>query len=158
MMTAAATLTGNYIGAGDDERLHKVSRMTILSEIVLMTVTGSLLFIFAPNMVMIFSKDPDVIKLCTTVLRMVACSEPFFGVSIVLEGMMQGAGETKFSFFVNIIAMWVVRILGTFITTRLMGMSLVAAWACMIGHNMTLFLCYLIYYRTGKWAKPIKDQ
>ena len=158
MMTAAATLTGNYIGAGDDERLHKVSRMTILSEIVLMTVTGSLLFIFAPNMVMIFSKDPDVIKLCATVLRMVACSEPFFGVSIVLEGMMQGAGETKFSFFVNIIAMWVVRILGTFITTRLMGMSLVAAWACMIGHNMTSFLCYLIYYRTGKWANPIKDQ
>ena len=77
--------------------------------------------------------------------------------SNVLEGMLQGAGDTKFSFFANIIAMWTVRILGTFITTRILGMSLVAAWACMIGHNMTLFLCYLIYYRTGKWAKPLND-
>lgn len=158
MMSAAATLTGNCIGARDEERLHKISRMTILSEVVLMTVTGSLLFIFAPNLVMLFSKDPAVIKLCSTVLRMVACSEPFFGVSNVLEGMLQGAGDTKFSFVVNIVAMWTVRILGTFITTRLLGMSLAAAWACMIGHNMTLFVCYLIYYRTGRWAKPLNEQ
>ena len=157
MMSAAATLTGNCIGAGDKERLEKISRVTILSEVVLMIFTGSLLFIFAPDLVRIFSKDPEVIKLCSTVLRMVACSEPFFGVSNVLEGMLQGAGDTKFSFFANIIAMWTVRILGTFITTRILGMSLVAAWACMIGHNMTLFLCYLIYYRTGKWAKPLND-
>lgn len=155
MMSAAATLTGNYIGAEDKEGLRKVSTMTIVSEVVLMTVTGGLLFLFAPNMVMIFSKDPSVIKLCSTVLRMVACSEPFFGVSLVLEGMLQGAGDTRFSFFANILTMWVVRILGTFITTGLMGLSLVAAWACMIGHNTTLFFCFLIYYRRGKWAHPI---
>ena len=158
MMTAAATLTGNYIGANDKEGLRKVSTMAMISEVVLMTITGGLLFIFAPNMVMIFSKDPAVIQLCSTVLRMVACSEPFFGVSLVLEGMLQGAGDTKFSFFANIIAMWGVRILGTYITTKLMGMSLVAAWACMIGHNMVLFLCFLIYYRSGKWIHSIGDQ
>ena len=158
MMSAAATLTGNYIGAGDQERLKKVTRMTIFSEVVLMTVTGSLLFIFAPDLVSIFSKDPAVIELCSTVLRMVACSEPFFGVSTVLEGMLQGAGDTRFPFIVNIIGMWTVRILGTYITTKLMGMSLVAAWACMIGHNMTIFVCYLIYYKTGKWAKPLSEQ
>ncbi|MBP5379397.1 MAG: MATE family efflux transporter, partial [Ruminococcus sp.] len=89
-MTAAATLTGNYIGAKDSESLHKVARVTILCEVLMMVFTGSLLFIFAPKMVSIFSKDPAVIALCTTVLRMVACSEPFFGVSNVLEGMLQG--------------------------------------------------------------------
>ena len=157
MMSAAATLTGNCIGAGDHDRLKKISRVTILSETVLMIFSGSMLFIFAPDLVRIFSKDPAVIKLCSTVLRMVACSEPFFGVSTVLEGMLQGAGDTRFSFFANIITMWAVRILGTFITTKILGMSLISAWACMIGHNVTLFFCYLIYYRTGKWAKPLND-
>ena len=85
MMAAAATLTGNAIGAGDKEKLRSISRMTILCEVVMMVFTGSLLFIFAPKMVSIFSKDAEVIALCSTVLRMVACSEPFFGVSNVLE-------------------------------------------------------------------------
>ena len=155
MMSAAATLTGNYIGAGDKEGLRKVTAMTIVSEVVLMTVTGGLLFAFAPQLVMIFSKDAPVIRLCSTVLRMVACSEPFFGVSLVLEGMLQGAGDTRFSFFANIITMWAVRILGTYIAIRMMGLSLVAAWACMIAHNTALFFCFLIYYRSGKWAHPM---
>lgn len=158
MMAAAATLTGNAIGAGDKERLHKVSRMTILCEVLMMVFTGSLLFIFAPKMVAIFSKDMAVITLCTTVLRMVACSEPFFGVSNVLEGMLQGAGDTRFSFAVNIIAIWTVRILGTFICTRILGLGLESAWGCMIAHNMTTFICYTIYYRTGKWAHPISEE
>ena len=157
MMAAAATLTGNAIGAGDKEKLRSISRMTILCEVVMMVFTGSLLFIFAPKMVSIFSKDAEVITLCSTVLRMVACSEPFFGVSNVLEGMLQGAGDTKCSFAVNIIAIWTVRILGTFICTRLLGLGLEAAWACMIAHNMTTFLCYTVYYRKGKWAHPIPE-
>ena len=157
MMAAAATLTGNAIGAGDKENLRSISRMTLLCEVVMMVFTGSLLFIFAPKMVSIFSKDAEVITLCSTVLRMVACSEPFFGVSNVLEGMLQGAGDTKCSFAVNIIAIWTVRILGTFICTRLLGLGLEAAWACMIAHNMTTFLCYTVYYRKGKWAHPIPE-
>ena len=71
--------------------------------------------------------------------------------------MLQGAGDTKFSFAVNIIAIWTVRILGTFICTRLLGLGLEAAWACMIAHNMTTFLCYTVYYRKGKWAHPIPE-
>ena len=157
MMAAAATLAGNAIGAGDKEKLHKVSRMTILCEVLMMVFTGSLLFIFAPSMVRLFSKDMAVIALCSTVLRMVACSEPFFGVSNVLEGILQGAGDTRFSFAVNIIAVWTVRILGTYIFTRLLGFGLEAAWGCMIAHNMTTFLCYTIYYRKGKWAHPITE-
>ena len=157
MMAAAATLTGNAIGAGDKERLRNISRVTILCEVLMMVFTGSLLFAFAPKMVAIFSGDAAVIALCSTVLRMVACSEPFFGVSNVLEGMLQGAGDTKFSFAVNIIAIWTVRILGTFICTRLLGFGLEAAWACMIAHNMTTFICYTIYYRKGKWAHPLQE-
>lgn len=158
MMAAAATLTGNAIGAGDKERLHKISRVTILCEVIMMTFTGSLLFAFAPRLVRIFSKDPAVITLCSTVLRMVACSEPFFGVANVLEGMLQGAGDTKYSFVVNIAAIWTVRILGTFICTRLLGLGLESAWGCMIAHNMTLFICYSIYYRSGRWAHPITEE
>ena len=43
-----------------------------------------------------------------------------------------------------------VRILGTFICTRFLGLGLVAAWGCMIGHNLLLFALFAVYYATGK--------
>ncbi|MBQ5320709.1 MAG: MATE family efflux transporter, partial [Oscillospiraceae bacterium] len=92
MQTAAATLAGNALGARDRERIRSLGRMIILIETLLMIASGSLLFIFAENMMGLFSKDAEVILLGTTVLKMVALSEPFYGVPIIIEGMMQGMG------------------------------------------------------------------
>ena len=154
MMAAAATLSGNAVGARDKTRLRDLGRIIILIEISLMTVSGALLFVFAPQMVRLFSRDAAVIALGSLVLRMVACSEPFYGVTIVIEGMLQGAGRTNAPFIINVIGMWGVRNLGGFICTRLLGMGLIAGWACMIGHNMLMFLLFLIYYLRGRWDRP----
>lgn len=147
MQTAAATLTGNAIGAKEPEKQAAMSKMIVLSETLMMIVSGAVLFIFAPDLLRLFSKDEEVIRLGTTVLRMVALSEPFYGISIVTEGMLQGAGKTVYPFIFNVICMWGVRIAGTFICTQLLSMGLVSAWGCMIGNNMLLLVMFRIYYR-----------
>jgi Na+-driven multidrug efflux pump len=157
MQTAAATLAGNALGAKDEKRIHELGRMIILVEVSLMVVSGSLLFVFAPEMVGIFSNDPSVIALGTAVLRMVAVSEPFYGVFIIIEGMLLGMGKTKVPFVFSIIGMWGVRIVGTFICTQLLGMGLISAWACMIAHNLLLFTMFLLCYLSGKW-NPMHKQ
>lgn len=151
MQTAAATLIGNALGARDEGMMRRLARMLVGIEMVLMVVSGGLLFIFAPGMMSLFTIDAAVIALGATVLRMVAVSEPFFGVAIILEGMLQGTGNTMAPFVFNIIGMWGVRILGTFVCTRLLHMGLVAAWACMIAHNLLLFLLLLTYSLRGRW-------
>ena len=64
---------------------------------------------------------------------------------------MQGVGKTTAPFVYNVVGMWGIRIAGTFICTRLLGMGLVSAWACMIGHNMLLFIFFTVHYLTGRW-------
>ena len=151
MMTAAATLTGNALGARDKGRMRDLTQMLLILEIGMMVISGTLLFIFAPGMMALFTIDGAVIALGATVLRMVAVSEPFYGVAIILEGMLQGVGNTVTPFIFNILGMWGVRILGTFLCTRLLGLGLVAAWGCMIAHNLLLFLLLSLHYRRGKW-------
>lgn len=150
MQTAAATLAGNALGARDHKKLKSLAGTILPLEVGLMVVTGGLLLIFAPQLMSIFTKDPQVKALGTTVLRMVAISEPFYGVPIVLEGIMQGIGRTVPPFVFNILGMWCIRIFGTFICTRILGLGLVAAWGCMIGHNVTLFALFATYYALGK--------
>ncbi len=151
MQTAAATLAGNAYGANDSKRMKDLASMFIPIEIGLMILSGCALFISAPTLVGIFSKSEDVIALGSTVLRMVAVSEPFYGFSIIIEGMMQGVGKTKQPFVYNIIGMWGVRIVGTAICTQLLSFGLVSAWACMIAHNLLLFVLFLICYVKGSW-------
>ena len=158
MQTAAATLAGNALGAGDNDRLRKTGRMILLIEVVLMVVSGSALFAFAPAMMSLFSRDAQVILLGSVVLRMVAVSEPFYGVSIIIEGMMQGVGKTMMPFICNIIGMWGVRIVGTWICTQQLGLGLVSAWGCMIGHNLLLFVLFTLWYRSGQWNPMEKMQ
>lgn len=151
MQTAAATLAGNALGANDNRRIRDLARMILFIEVSLMIVSGSLLFAFAPNMMGLFSRDPEVISLGAAVLRMVAVSEPFYGVSIVIEGMMQGMGNTVLPFVFSISGMWGIRIVGTFLCTQLLGMGLISAWGCVICHNLLLFLLFLYCYLSGKW-------
>ena len=157
MMTAAATLTGNAIGGRDQRRLRDQAGVILAAEVTMMLFSGALLFAFAPAMVSIFSRDAAVIALGSAVLRMVACSEPFYGVSIVIEGMLQGAGETRVPFLFNICGMWGVRIVGTWICTQRLGLGLVAAWGCMIAHNLLLFAMYVFYYNRGRW-NPLRNE
>ncbi len=156
MQTAAATLAGNAYGAGDKDRMNELARMFIPLEITLMIFSGGCLFAFAPFLMQIFSDAEEVILLGSIVLRMVAVSEPFYGFSIIMEGMMQGVGNTKIPFLYNIIGMWGVRIVGTFLCTQLLHMTLVSAWACMILHNLLIFSLYCIRYVRKKW-NPLEN-
>lgn len=157
MQTAAATLIGNAYGAQDRNRMKEISGMFLPIEVFLMVISGGALFLFAPSLMRIFSDSPEVISLGSTVLRMVAVTEPFYGVSIIVEGMMQGVGRTKAPFVYNICGMWGVRIVGTYICTQLLSFGLVSAWGCMIGHNLLLFVLFLYTYLSGKW-NPMLDR
>lgn len=150
MQVAAATLTGNCIGAKDRERLERITNSIVVIEFTMMLFSAGLLFIFAPEMMSLFSSDMEVIALGARVLRIVAVSEPLYGISVVIEGMLQGAGLTKMPFVFNALSMWGIRIVGTYIFVSRLGMGLVAAWLCMIAHNMALLVLFGIYWGREK--------
>ncbi|MBR5596070.1 MAG: MATE family efflux transporter [Lachnospiraceae bacterium] len=151
MQTAAATLAGNAYGAKDGKRMKQLSSMFLPIEVMLMFFTGTALFVVAPIFMGFFSKNPEVIQLGARVLRMVAVSEPFYGFFIIVEGFMLGVGKTKEPFVYSMIGMWGIRIVGTYICTQILGLGLLSAWGCMIGHNMVLFVLFLGAYIRGSW-------
>lgn len=151
IQTAASTLSGNASGMRDQKYMKSITRTLLILEASMMTLSGGLLFILAERMMGMFTPDQGVIRLGTIVLRMVAVTEPLYGVAVVLEGIFQGVGDTMYAFVCNIAGMWGIRVLGTIITVRMMGFGLPAAWGCMIAHNILLFIMFLVRYRGGKW-------
>ena len=151
MQTAASTLSGNALGANDRERMKRLARMFVPIEIGLMILSSTVLIVFAPLLSGIFSNSAEVIALSSKMLRMVALSEPFYGYRIIIEGLMHGVGKTREPFIFSIIGMWLIRIGGTYICVNILGLGLIAAWSCMIAHNMFLFFIFLYYHLSEKW-------
>ena len=102
----------------------------------------------------IFSPDARVVAQGTAILRLVALSEPIFGIAIGVEGMLQGAGDTMVPFVITTGTMWMVRILGTVLVLNVFHQGLNAVWTCMVAENTARGVCYLIRYLRGRWKPP----
>lgn len=156
MEAAASTLAGNAYGANERKTMNELAKTMTFIEICLMIGSGTALFLLAKPLMGIFSTSEEVIALGSRVLRMVAVSEPFFGVTIIAEGLLLGVGKTRTPFVYNILGMWCVRILGTFICTKFLSLGLISAWACMIAHNIFLFILYGFTLLRGTW-NPLNE-
>ena len=132
---AAVTLVGQMKGAGNKKAEKSFAYLTVIVGMVLMALSALLLYIFAPEMIGIMTKDEAVRELGTKILRIEAFAEPMFGASIVAEGVFRGMGKTRITTVLNLISMWCVRLpASAWAATRY---GLVGVW-----YVMCLELCF----------------
>ncbi len=155
MQAAASTLIGMSYGEKNPKKMKSICHMLLIIEVLVMILSGGCLFFGAEAIMRIFTKSEEIIRVGTTVLMMVALSEPAYGIAIIIEGIFHGVGDTMSTFVYGAAGMWGVRILGTYIFVILLGHGLVAAWACMIAHNLVLSVLLSIRYIRGGW-NPLK--
>ncbi len=142
---ATSTLVGNALGEGDMRKLKITERISITITMIIMFVNGILLFIFATPLMGIFTTSAPVIELGASMLKLVAFSEPFFGLMIVLEGIAYGKGQTKSVFYIETFSMWGIRILSTYICIRFFAVGLIIVWCCMIADNIFKAVALSVY-------------
>lgn len=148
--SAAATLAGNAVGERNKEKLRHLAFTVCLMAATLMFAAGSALFIFSEGLMGIFTPDDAVIRLGASVLKIVAVSEPVYGILVILEGIFDGIGDTKAPVFFSIISMWGIRILGTYLMINLFGLGLEAVWVMMVADNVSRCIMLLVRFLRGR--------
>ena len=146
---AGTTLVGQAIGAGRKDLAQRFARMVSWMGVVIMTFGGAILFCFAPQLIRIFSSEPEVIDLGSQVLRIVAFAEPLFGASIVSSGALRGAGDSRGPFLIGLCTMWGVRITLSLLLAGRLG--LVGVWLAMAAELCERGLVSLVRLSRCKW-------
>ena len=149
--SAAATLAGNAIGERNERKLRRTTFLISGLTSGLMFAAGILLFLYAPQLMGFFTPDAEVVRLGTAVLRIVAVSEPIYGVLVILEGVCNGMGDTKAPVLFAILTMWGVRVLGSFLLINLFRMGLRAVWVMMVLDNVSRCGMLLVRFLRGGW-------
>lgn len=150
LRSAASTLVGNARGERNVKKLKAVSKLSVVLTIAVMILSGAVLYFGSTLLMSLFTPSGRVIELGAAMLKIVAFSEPFFGLMVVLEGIFYGLGHTKYAFFVETAGMWAVRILFTFLCVRIWGLGLSAVWYCMIADNICKALMFAIPFLIKK--------
>lgn len=136
LRTATSALVGISIGERDWTKLRTVKRQSIAITLGMMLLNGTLLYFAAYPMMSVFTSSVTVAGIGAEMLKLVAFTEPFFGLMIVWEGICYGFGQTKRVLAIEAVSMWGVRILLTFFVVELWGLGLREVWYCMIADNV----------------------
>ncbi len=155
--SATSTMVGISIGEQNKRKFKAVQKTSVLVTIALMVVSGAVLYFVALPLMDIFTSSDKVAVLGANMLKLVAFSEPFFGLMIVLEGIYYGLSKTKYVFVIESISMWGVRIVFTFLCVKVWGLNLNAVWYCMIADNLTKAILLAIPFVFKRVNAPIKE-
>lgn len=136
LRTATSTMIGMALGEGDRRKFETVCRFSAVLTLCMMTVSGTILYFTALPLMRLFISTEEAAVLGAEMLKLVALSEPFYGLMIVTEGVFYGLGKTKYAFLVETLCMWGIRILFSFFCVRFWGFGLREVWYCMIADNI----------------------
>lgn len=160
LKTACSTLVGISIGERNEQKFKSVCAMSILVTMLLMVFTGALLYFVSQPLMNLMTSSKEVADLGARMLRLVAFSEPFFGLMIVSEGILYGQGRTKTPFVGELVTMWGIRVLFTFLCTSVWNLDLQAVWYCMIACNVAkaIFFTVPLFGIKRSWQKLMEPK
>ena len=148
---AATAIIGQTIGAGRRDMTKSFSRVSVYLGMVLMGLTGGIMYVCAPFVFSMLTSSGEVAALGTKVLRLELIAEPLYGASICCAGAFRGAGDTMWPSVMNLVSMWCVRIaLALFLVPR---MGLQGYWTAMALELCFRGIIFLVRLYSGRWMK-----
>ena len=150
---AATTLVGQGIGAGQRMLTRSLAFMSVGLGIVVMTLMGVLMFVFAPQLMGLMSPVEEVIGLGSNVLRIEAFAEPMFAAAIVCNGVFIGAGDTLKPAIMSLLSMWGLRLTMAWWLSKEYGLK--GVWTAMALELTFRGIIFLTRLWKGNWNKQL---
>lgn len=150
--TTLATYTGQNIGAGKPERVKTGVWQTILVSFLMTIVISGAIWIFAGQIISLFSISEQATVYCIAHLRTVAFVDIILAVYIPLFGVFQGANHSRIPTIVATAALGT-RVLTTYLFrySSFLGFRIIW-WNGLFGFGLG-FLISWTYYLSGRWQK-----
>ena len=150
---AATTLVGQSIGAKRRDLTWSFSKITLAMGMLVMTLMGLIMFVFAPEMIGFMSPVEEVRQLGTMALRIEAFAEPMFAASIVCYSIFIGSGDTLVPSMMNLGSIWAVRISLAALLAPLYGLN--GVWIAMAVELTFRGSIFLIRLFRKKWLRKV---
>jgi len=151
LSNAAATLVGQNLGAKQPERAEASVWRTGLYNMIFLGLIGIVFVVFAEPIVLLFTRDPEVVPLAASCLRIISYGNIGYAYGMVMLQAFNGAGDTVTPTVVNFFGFWLLEIpLAYFLAIRA-GFQARGAYFSIVIAECAIAAAGILLFKRGKW-------
>lgn len=147
---AATALVGQSLGAKDKEKAYNMGIISGRIAYIFMGSVGLFLILFPEFLVSFFTKDAPTIAVASYYLILVGLAQIPLAIMFVYSGALRGAGATKITLKVNVISLWIFRVIPSYIAYK-MGYGIVVIFIIMNVETLLKGIIYMYIYKKRVW-------
>lgn len=152
------SIVGQNLGAGLKERVFEAFRKANVINLIV-TVSGAiLLMLFDRQVLAFFLKDGDqsvVFREALHYMRYILPTIPLMGMFSIFQGLFQGASYTRYSMYMEIGRLWVVRIPMILLFKYFTDLGSTGIWIAMTASNLITIIYGYTLYRSRRWTRSL---
>lgn len=153
LSNAAATLTGQNLGANQPDRAEASVWKTAQYNVIFMSFITLLFLFFAAPIVSLINQDPAVVAVATKALRITSLGYIAYGIGMVLINAFNGAGDSRTPTWINLFGFWAFQIPLAYVLALKLDMGPTGVFlAILIAESSITIATYFIFKR-GKWKQ-----
>ncbi|MCD8501799.1 MAG: MATE family efflux transporter [Bacillaceae bacterium] len=148
-------LIGQYVGANKIDEAYKRCIKSLKIAIAVAICMAIILGIFSKQLLGIFTVNPDIIALGSTLILLTILLEPGRAFNLVVINALRATGDVKYPVYLGIASMWGVAVVVSYVLGVVFGLGLVGIWIAFICDEWLRGLLMLRRWKTRKWEKMI---
>jgi len=149
---AAMTLMGQGLGAKRPDQSREDVILVLKYTVGLMFFLSFFMIFMPEKIVWVFTDDAQTIKEASLYLRIVGLSQIPLAFNFVLSGALRGAGDAKRTLRINLISLWLVRIIPAYILSWYFE-DILFVYLAMILDTFVKAVWLWKTFDKGKWQK-----
>jgi putative MATE family efflux protein len=151
--TAAATLVGQALGAGDVTGARRAGWRSARFALLVSIVLGILYAFGRVPLARIFTSDPLVIQELGPFMLVLALAQPLLGIHFTLGGALRGAGDTITPLYAAALGNWGFRVPLAFAASRLFDLDVLWVWLALMFDHLARSIWMVQAFRAGRWSE-----
>ena len=155
MANAAATMVGQALGAGDPDRAERAVWKAGFYNMIFLGIVGLVFIFFAPQIIGLYTTDPNVTPYGIDCLRIVSYGFLFYAYGMVLGQSFNGAGDTWTPTVINLFVFWLWEIPLAFVLSIWLGLGPRGVFIAIMVAFSTLAVVSAAVFRRGRWKRKV---
>jgi putative MATE family efflux protein len=153
LQIGVASIVGQCLGAREFERAYRAGWSTARVAASLATILAFFEFMFAEPIAGIFTLNPDALAFCVNFLRIDALVRPCMAAGQILQGCLQGAGDTRGPMLILWFTNWLVRISLAWFMCLVMPWGPTGAWLSIAASAVVAACMIAARFAAKRWMK-----
>lgn len=154
--TSATSLVSQSLGKGRPDMAMHYSKRTQKTGMMVAIVIAVFVFFCNRFVLGLYTDDATIIATGASLLQMIAFIQPFQASQFILAGALRGAGDTKYTAFVTMLTVLLLRPAMAIFLINQFDLGLHGAWYAIVADQLLRTTLISLRYISGKWTTSFR--